>query len=420
MGQDQKAAAREWKANWPIVVGATAGITFSPVPTASMGFFIDPLHAQFGWTVAAISSGLTIQSIASTFLTPVAGGLADRFGARWVATPSIFMAALAFAAISQVTGAAWQWTAIWIVYSLVSLGTRSAVWSAAISKSFAANRGLALGIVLAGLAVTQAVAPIVARWLIDNHGWRTGYLGLGLGWGGLVAMAVLLLFRPPKDGSPATPDAATHRPTLLGGLTLPQAIVDHRVLRIALAILLQSIAGGAVNVHLVKILGAHGISRSDSAMVAAVYGIATVIGQVSVGRLLDRYTSRLIPFACFTTPALAYLLLAQGSSLLWPAFLAAILIGLGGGASLAAAAYLTSRYAGVLHYGKIFGIISSMLGLAGGLGPLLAGHIFDATGSYALLLSTSIGLVLVSGFSVLGLGPYPNFLPVQDDESKQA
>ena len=141
MAQLETTAAQEWRANWPIVFAATAGITFSPIPTASMGFFIDPLHTEFAWKVAAITSGLTIQSMASTFLVPFAGALADRYGARAVAAPSIVMAALSFAAMGLVTGAMWQWTAIWVVYSLVSLGTRSAVWSTAISKAFVVRRG---------------------------------------------------------------------------------------------------------------------------------------------------------------------------------------------------------------------------------------------------------------------------------------
>lgn len=408
-----QAAAWEWKDNWPIVFAATAGMTFSPIPTASMGFFIDPLHTEFAWKVAAITSGLTIQSMASTFLVPFAGALADRFGARAVAAPSIVMAALSFAAMGLVTGDLWQWTAIWLVYSIVSLGTRSAVWSTAISKTFVLRRGSALAIVLAGLAVTQAVAPIAARWLIDNYGWRMGYFGLGLGWGGFVALIVLLLFhdrRRPSTGASAT-EAGTAALTPQGGLTLWQAMTNHRVPRIALAVLLTSIAGGAVNVHLVKILGIHGISRADAALVASVFGFATIAGKLIAGWLMDRYTTTLIPVLSFSLPAFAYLLLAQGSPLLWPAFLAAVLNGLGGGASLETATYLTSRYAGTLHFGKIFGIIASMMGLAGGLGPLLAGAIYDRTGSYAALLSTSVVLVLVAGLSVLRLGPYPSFTP---------
>jgi len=415
MDQRQQEASREWRANWPIVFAATAGITFSPIPTASMGFFIDPLHAEFAWQVAAITSGLTIQSMASTFLVPFAGALADRFGARAVAAPSIVMAALSFATMGLVTGELWQWTAIWVVYSLVSLGTRSAVWSTAISKAFVVRRGTALAIVLAGLAVTQALAPIASRWLIDSYGWRMGYFGLGLGWGGLVSLIVLMMFH--DRGKPQrTAEAAAQAPPppMQTGLTLGQAMSNHRVPRIALAVLLTSIAGGAVNVHLVKILGVHGISRADAALVASVFGFATIAGKLVAGWLMDRFTSTLIPFLSFSLPAFAYLLLANDGGMLWPAFLAAVLMGLGGGASLEIATYLTSRYAGTLHFGKIFGIIASMMGLAGGLGPLLAGAIYDRTGSYAVLLSTSVGLVLVAGLAVLRLGPYPDFTPAAD------
>ena len=83
--------------------------------------------------------------------------------------------------------------------------------------------------------------------------------------------------------------------------------------------------------------------------------------------------------------------------------------GFGGGASLPITTYLITRYAGVRHFGKIFGIVSSLLGLAGGLGPLLAGFAFDATGSYAALMLVGAGVALLCGLTVLGLGPYPHY-----------
>ena len=77
--------------------------------------------------------------------------------------------------------------------------------------------------------------------------------------------------------------------------------------------------------------------------------------------------------------------------------------------------YLTTRYAGVLHFGKIFGIMSSLMGLAGGIGPLLGATIFDTTGSYTLLLAIAVPAGLIAGLLVWNLGPYPHYPDVSPD-----
>ena len=82
--------------------------------------------------------------------------------------------------------------------------------------------------------------------------------------------------------------------------------------------------------------------------------------------------------------------------------------------------YLTTRYAGVAHFGKIFGLISSLMGLAGGFGPLIGGIIFDTTGSYTALLLLAIPVAFAAGLSVAGLGPYPTFPPIQRSDSGAA
>ena len=50
-------------------------------------------------------------------------------------------------------------------------------------------------------------------------------------------------------------------------------------------------------------------------------------------------------------------------------------------------------------------------GLGAGLGPPIAGRIFDVTGGYSLFLLLGIAQGVLSGMSVFRLGPYPKFQP---------
>lgn len=412
METSQPSARQEWRANWTIVVAAMVGLSFASVPHATIGFFIDPLREQFGWNAKMLTSGLTIFAVVTFFLTPVSGAIVDRYGARWVGVAGSGLVGIAFAAFALMTGALWQWLLAWTVYSFVALGIRTTVWNSAVSSMFDASRGLAMALVFSGLALASIFAPPLARWLIDEQGWRMAYAAIGLGWGGLGFVLVLLFFHDrrsrkraaaPQSGEAAAPVA------LPGGMTFAQAYRDQRIIRITIATFLLATAGAAVTVFFVPMVTKAGITRAEAAGVASLMGITAFVGKLGAGWLLDRFTSPLIPFAAFASPALGYLLLWYGPGSLWMVSAAMLINGLGGGASLPVTGYLATRYGGVRHFGKIFGVMSSMLGLAGGLGPLLAAFVYDSTGSYSMLMLVTAVMALAAGLLVLALGPYPHF-----------
>jgi MFS family permease len=168
----------EWRRNWTMVLAALVGVSFATIPTMTLGMFMEPLQAEFGWTRTQISAGLTVFALANLPLMPLAGVLVDRFGARRVALPGLVLAGLAFAAFGLMRDSLAQWFATWILYTLVSLAVSMPVWTTAVSSAFTGNRGMAIAIVLCGSGLGQALGPVASRWLIDGFGWRVGYVAL--------------------------------------------------------------------------------------------------------------------------------------------------------------------------------------------------------------------------------------------------
>ena len=91
--------------------------------------------------------------------------------------------------------------------------------------------------------------------------------------------------------------------------------------------------------------------------------------------------------------------------------LASILLGLTAGAESDLVAYLTGRYFGMAHYGKIYGMLYMPFGIASAISPLAYAYVRDVTGSYDLALSVSIGLYIGGGSLLLCLGKYPSSWP---------
>jgi len=86
-----------------------------------------------------------------------------------------------------------------------------------------------------------------------------------------------------------------------------------------------------------------------------------------------------------------------------------LILGYSSGAGLQVTTYLVSRYAGLKKFGTIFGTIASMMLAGSAIGPLVAGAVHDATGSYAPLLMVAAPTMLICAFAFVGLGPYPVF-----------
>lgn len=414
MNAARPTAAAEWKRHWPMVLAAMAGFSFNGVATVTLGLFIPQLRGEFGWTVAQIAAGTSIFALVSTPLAPFAGALVDRWGPRPVALLGLALSSLVFASFSLVDGAYWQYLLTWAVFSIVALGIRTIVWNSAVSAQFTASRGLAIAMVLSGVAITTSFGPGITHWLIESQGWRGAYLAIGLGWGGLALLLSLLFFHDlrSRKSTGETASAANVAPAELpGGLTLSQAVRDRRLQRITLAIFLQTLLSTAMAVLIVPVLISLGIGKAEAAGMAAIVGLSSFAGKLGAGALVDRIQAALLPFAGFALPALAFAFILLGRDHVLPVSAGLVCLGLAGGATLQLSNYLVSRYAGVRHFGKIFGVVSSLMGLAGGIGPVVGGLIFDFTGSYIALMVAGIPLALIAGLAVFGLGPYPNYEP---------
>ncbi|MEO6717647.1 MAG: MFS transporter [Novosphingobium sp.] len=419
MASGEKSGLDEWRANWPLVLACMLAVTWVTAPSSSLGLFMEPLQKEFGWGRGQISYGPFLYAMVSIVLVPFYGAIVDKYGTRTIGLPGLALNGLAFAAFGLLTGSITHWLGAWLVYTLTQLLIGTFVWNGAISAAFTKSRGLAIGVVMGGTAIGQIVTPLASRWLIDAYGWRMAYVFLGIGWAGLALVVCLLFFHDPRarrKGESAA-DQQDRQGRAQGGLTLREALRTPRFLRLALAILLQSTLATGLILHLVPLLSNSGISRAEAASIAAATGATALAGQLVTGWLADRTNTTLLPVSCFLMTGIGYLLLqrAEGSELL--AWLGALTAGYALGATINITTYLTSRYVGVLHFGKIYGVISSAMRLGAGLGPVIAGTIFDRSGSYHAYLLFGIGAACVAALSVFGLGTYPSFAPVQAEDS---
>lgn len=406
-------AAAEWRAHWPVVLAAMAGFSFYSVGSYTTGLFMEPLAKEFGWGRAQISAGLLVTSLLTIPLSPAVGALIDRWGSRRLAVPGMAFAIAAIASFGLANGSMSQWLLLWTIYGLVSLAIKATVWTAATSNAFTAGRGLALGLVLCGSALTQTIAPVLAERLIEAFGWRQAYLWLALGWGGPVLLLILLFLFEPRDrqqGQGASTVAArANEGADAGGLGFREAFTNLPLIRIGLSTLVFMFLTVGVLIHQVPILTEAGVSRSHAALLASLGGVAGIVGKLVTGWASDRADGGTVGAVTLGSTAVAFALLLEPIRSPVSIVTAMIIIGYGAGTKLQIAAYLTSRYGGLRNFGKIFGVMSSLIAVGGGLGPIAAGAVYDHFGSYTYLLLLGIPGTLLCGLLIFKLGPYPRW-----------
>jgi MFS family permease len=143
---------------------------------------------------------------------------------------------------------------------------------------------------------------------------------------------------------------------------------------------------------------------------SSLIGAAVMIGRLGTGYLLDRILAARLASILFAASAsgIALLLLGNGPA----AFAGAFLVGLGLGAEIDLIPYLTSRYFGLLNFGKVYSSAFAAFALAGALGPLIMGAGFDRTGSYNTPLTGFLVATVCAAVLISRLGPY-RFRPAE-------
>jgi MFS family permease len=131
------------------------------------------------------------------------------------------------------------------------------------------------------------------------------------------------------------------------------------------------------------------------------------VGKFTYGLLANRFPGQLVAAAMLVLPAASCGLLMMPNPTVAMCLIAIALVGVSSGAQLQLIVYLTTRHFGLRAFGTIFGFISASLTIASGVGPILAGRIYDMTGDYRLLLIGGIPLSIVASLVMLWVGDYP-------------
>ena len=413
MTVEAESAANEWRSGWSLVLGAAIGVTLLNVGFMSAGTFVAPLEQAFGWSRAEISSGTIVVALTGVFFGPLVGMVVDRWGSRRIVLPGAVLYGLVLAAFSALDGSLIQYLALWLALAGASQLIMHTVWATAVSTHFSAGRRLAISFTMMGSGVTTIIAPVLANFLIEQHGWRMAYLIMGLGWSGLVVIVCYFLFHDHHSRRRKDRTDEVVPPAELTGYTVSEGLRSAAFLKILLTVFICNLLNIALVFHMVPVLSWSGLSRGTAVLVASSLGFSMLAGNMLFGVIGERIPARLFAAIAVAAPAITCVLLLQSAGSAMQRTIAVCIFGLCAGSQMPAFTYLASRYFGLRSFATLRAFLLSGTTVAAAIAPVVAGLIFDGTGSYALLLQAGIPLVLVSGLVIQSLGAYPDFEPAR-------
>jgi MFS family permease len=415
-------ARTEWRKYWPLVAATMMGMSLAALLSSVFGVMLGPLEEEFGWSRAQISSGPAVVSVMGLFLATPAGYLIDRWGARRCGIITLFCSYIAIASMSQVESL-WHWWACWALFGIAGSFT-STVWLMPVSTIFQAGRGLAIALTISGTGISMALAPGIAEYFVQNHGWRTGFMALAAIWA-VLTLPLVLAFVPRLRPAPldtASADEATPPEHQLTGLTPREGFRTPALYILFFASLLSAMTGVALILNLVPVLTFTGVDRTEAVAIVGSMGVASVIGRVVGGFLMDRFDVRLLAIAASAVSLALPLSLLLFPGVALAALLGVIAYGLTGGMKMNAIVYLCSTHLGARSFGLFYGMISISTSLAQGIGPMAANHIYDVTNSYDPVIWATVPGFIGAGLLFVALRPAPGFArssPAEQDRAGQ-
>ncbi len=366
---------------WLLVGAVTIALMLcgTTVIVSTFGIFTAHWTKAFGWSQAAMASGLSIFLLATIVAVPVVGAVVDRWGSRRTAMCGVVAFAATLAAAALFVHSLPTLFAFYVLFGLTGAFTNPIVYIKAVSQWFDSRRGLALGIAVAGQGLGVAALPPLAEFATEMLGWRGAFHLLAAGLILVVLPLVLLFVRdhPADRGglSARSLMSAARRPGGdEAGLTLAEAARTSAFWIIMAAFALFGIVNYALTSQFVYLMLHRGAGTLPQiAMLLSLAGAAMIGGRLLFGWLFDRYPIPLVGAAGVLCGTGALVLLLEVNSIGPAAIAMSLLMGVAMGAETDLLSLLVSRYFGRRAISRIYSWhnVSFLIGAAAGP-PLFA------------------------------------------------
>jgi MFS family permease len=360
---------------------------------SGLGFFLTPMSSAHGWGRDVFALALAVQMLLWGAAQPVAGALADRYGATPILSVGAVLYALGLASMAYANTPAMLHLTAGAVIGFGLAGSSFTIVIGAFGKLMPPQwRSLAFGAGTAAGSFGQFVFSPLAVALIDNIGWQDT----------LVAFAAVVLLIMPLSLALASPrqaggpTALTNQAQQSVAQALSEALGHKSFVLLVLGFFTCGFQIFFIAVHLPAYLVDRGLPAEVGGWTLASIGLFNIIGAVVAGWLAafmpKRYILSLIYFGR-AVAILIYILLPPSTA---ATLIFGAVMGLFWLSTVPPTSGLVAVMFGTRWLAMLFGFAFFSHQVGGFLGVWLGGVLFESSGSYDVVWWLSILLGLLS------------------------
>ena len=361
-------------------------VTLSMGIRHGFGLWLQPMTVEHGWSRETFAFALAVQNLAWGIAGPLAGMVADRFGAWRVLVVGGMLYALGLVLMALSTSGLAFTGSAGLLIGMAQSGTTYAVIYGVIARNVAPERrSWAMGVAAAAGSFGQFLMVPVESWLIAHWGWQNALFILGC-----AALAILPLARGLREPLHAATDG--FRQSV--GQALREAF-GHRSFKLLTAgYFVCGFQVVFIGVHMPSYLKDRGLGPEVAAAALALIGLFNVFGTYAAGVLGQRMAKRHILAGIYLlrSAAIVAFLLAPLSPL--SVYLFSATMGLLWLSTVPVTNAAVAQIFGVQYMSMLGGIVFLSHQIGSFLGVWLGGRLYDATGSYDVVwwLAVALGI----------------------------
>lgn len=377
----------------------------------SLPVLLQSITRDTGWSVAGVSSAMTIGFLAMACCSMAWGTLSDRFGPL----PVVLTGSTVLAASLYLASQATSLLAFQVVFGVLVGGAIAAIFApmmACVTGWFDTHRSLAVSLVSAGMGIApMTMAPLVA-YLVSGHDWRTT-LQIVAGIVAVIMIPVSLLVRRPPALAAANPAASNG--VLANGGPQAEMSVGEAVRSPQFAILLLTnffccaTHSGPI-IHTVSYAVSCGIPLIAAVSIYSLEGFAGLGGRIAFGLLGDKLGAKRVLVAGLLVQAfgaLSYVFVRELAGF----YAVAAVFGFIYAGTMPLYAAIARENFPLKMMGTVIGGTAMAGSLGMSAGPVAGGLIYDTFASYTWLYVGSWAMGLGAFLIAMTFKPFPKANP---------
>ncbi|MBW2624405.1 MAG: MFS transporter [Deltaproteobacteria bacterium] len=392
---------------WIVLASFLNGMFIAGTVFYSFTAFMEPLASEFGWSYTQLSIATSLRGLEMGLFAPLVGVLVDRFGPRLIIFVGMVIVGLGMILLS-VTNSLLTFYIAFLLLGFGAGGCTSVVIMTAVASWFKERISLALGLAASGFGFGGFLVPLVV-YMIDHLQWRKTLLIFGIAaW--LVGIALSFVFRGKPEKYGLLPDGAKIEESDLDpngdeDITFMDAMRDSNFWYLNIGEGIRMMIVMSIILHVMPYLGSLGISRTTAGMATGGLAVFSIIGRIGFGYIGDVFSKKNVMVASYILMTIGLFLFANFITGTISLLIFLLVFAPGFGGAMIMRGSILREYFGSASYGKILGITMGVGSVAGIIGPVLAGWVFDNLETYYPIWVVFIALNVVATLMIARMKP---------------